>query len=178
MRTFINSLVILLFCSITQLFAKNALASQYLYLVNQIIPDKKDVAVFMSKDLVDKEKIKLERAAATFGLNITIYLIDSQRTIGRSLKKLDDNCSLIVYETPVLEEKSSKMFIISKCKEKGVPIISASEEYAKAGAFIGIIVDDKFKISQLFVNLQNHGDLAPKFTEEFSLALGVTNLIK
>jgi len=161
-----------------QSFARNATAAQYLYMVNKVIPEKKDVAVFMSNDLLETEKGKLERAAANFGLKVTIFIIDSPKTIGESLKKIEDNSVLVVYETEVLEEKSSKMFILSKCKERAIPVVSPSVEYAKSGAFIGIIVNEEHKMSQLLINLQNHSEFASKFTEEFNLALGVTELIK
>jgi ABC-type uncharacterized transport system substrate-binding protein len=161
-----------------QAIARNATAAQYLYMVNQIIPEKKNVAVFMSKELVETEKMKLERAATTFKLKVTVYIIESPRNIGESLKMIDENTALVVYETPVLQEKSSKMFIISKCKEKNIPIVTPSEEYVKSGAFIGIVVNEKLKVSQLLVNLQNYSQFAPKFTEEFTLALGVTEIIK
>ncbi|MCB0281020.1 MAG: hypothetical protein H6627_11680 [Calditrichae bacterium] len=178
MRAFLLFITVTVFCSASQLFAKNATAAQYLYMVNQIVPEKQNVAIFMAKDMVETEKVKLERAAATFKLNVTVYVIESARNIGESLKKIDDNTALVVYETPILQEKSSKMFIISKCKEKNIPVITPSEEYVKSGALVGIIVDDKFKMSQLLINLQNYAQFAPKFTEEFTLALGVTEIIK
>lgn len=161
-----------------QAFARNATAAQYLYMISKVIPEKKKVAIFMSKELVGKEKTKLERAAATFGLTATIYLIDNAKTIGTSLKKLTGNEALVVYETPVLSEKSSKMFILSKCKEKGIPVVSSSVDYAKAGAFIGIIVNEKFKLTELLINLQNHSDQSSKFTEEFNLSLGITQVLR
>lgn len=178
MRALSVLLITILFGSFGQVFARNATAAQYLYMVNKILPEKQNVAVFMSKDMVEKEKIKLERAAATFKLKVTIYIIESPRNIGESIKSIDENTALVVYETPVLEDKSSKMFIISKCKEKNIPIVTPSAEYVKAGAFVGIIVDEKFKMSQLMVNLQNYSQFESKFTEEFSLALGVTEIIK
>ncbi len=174
----IRLMVVIFMCLLTsQVFARNATAAQYLYMVSKVIPEKKNVAVFMSKDIVEKEKIKLERAAATFGITATIYLIDTAKTIGASLKKLNGDEALVVYETPVLDEKSSKMFILSKCKEKSIPVISPSEEYAKAGAFIGIIVNEKFKMSKLMINLQNHADQSSKFTEEFNSSLGITQVL-
>lgn len=178
MRALLLFITVTLFCSVSQLLAKNATAAQYLYMVNKIVPEKKNVAIFMSKEMVETEKVKLERAASTFDLSVTVYIIESPRNIGESLKKIDDSSALVVYETEILQEKSSKMFIISKCKEKNIPVITPSEEYVKAGALVGIIVDEKFKMSQLLINLQNYSQFAPKFTEEFTLALGVTELIK
>ena len=171
-------LIIVVILFVGQAFGRNATAAQYLYMVNKVVPEKTEVAVFMSKDMVDHEKQKLERAAATFKLKVTIYVIESQRTIGESLKSLNENTALVVYDTPLLADKSSKMFIISKCKEKNIPIISPSEDYAKAGALVGIIVDESFKMSRLLINLSNYSEIVPKFTEEFTLALGVTELIK
>lgn len=171
-------IVVFSFLFLGQVFGKNATAAQYLYMINKVIPERKTVAVFMSEDLVNKEKPKLERAAATFGITVTIYLIDNARTIGGSIKKLSSDDALVVYETPVLKEKSSKMFILSKCKEKGIPVISSSMDYAKSGAFIGIIVNDKFKMTELLINLQNHSDQSDKFTEEFNLSLGITQVLK
>jgi len=178
MNTIRLFVVILLYAFSGQLFARNATASQYLYMISKVIPEKKNVSIFMSKDLVDKEKPKLERAAVTFGLTVKIYLIDNARTIGSSLKKIESDNALVVYGSPVLDEKTSKMFILSKCKEKGIPVVSSNEEYAKAGAFIGIIVNEKFKMSQLLINLQNHADQSSKFTEEFNLSLGITQVLK
>jgi ABC-type uncharacterized transport system substrate-binding protein len=178
MRTLRLTILLLLVLSTSQLFARNATAAQYLYMISKVIPEKKKVAVFMSRDLVEKEKGKLQRAAATFGVTVTIYVIEGARSIGTSLKKLSGDDVLVVYETSVLVQKSSKMFILSKCKEKGIPVVSPSEEYAKAGAFIGIFVNEKFKMTGLIINLQNHADLAPKFTEEFNVSLGITEVLK
>lgn len=167
-----------IFTLVAQSYATNATAAQYLYMVSKVIPEKKNVAIFMSNELLGVEKGKLERAAANFALKITIYVIDSPKAIGESLKKIEDNSVLVVYETPVLDDKSSKMFILSKCKESGIPVVSSSVEYAKSGAFIGIIVNEKHKMAQLLINLQNYSEFASKFTEEFNLALGVTEVIK
>jgi len=169
---------VILLLTVGSSLAENATSAQYLYMVNKVLPEVKKAAVFMPPELVEAEKSKLQRAAAAFQIQVTIYPIESNRTIGENLKKVSDDEVLIVYDSPVLMEKSSRLYILKKCKERNIPVITSNEEYSKSGAFIGIIVDGEFKISQLLVNLQHYEQFASKFTEEFSLALGVTQIIR
>jgi len=178
MKLFKTLLILFLFAVSTQASAKDATAAQFLYMVNKILPEVKTVSVFLSSDQVDKAKTKLGRAGATFGLKVKIHLVDSQKDIGENLKSLSDNSVLLIFDTPMLMQKSSRMFIMSKCKERNIAVISSSADYSQSGAFLGLIVDDKFKMKDLLVNLQNYSRFADKFTDEFKLAMGVTKVFK
>ncbi len=169
---------LLILGAVTQGLAKDATAAQYLYIIKKVLPEVKTVSVFLSSDQVDKAKGKFARAGATFGFKVKIYLVDSQKNIGENLKNISNSSVLIVYDTPTLMKKSSRMFILSKCKEHNIAIITSSADYSASGAFLGVIVNDKFKIKDLLVNLQNYSRFASIFTDEFKLALGVTKVIR
>ena len=158
--------------------AKNATAAQFLYMINKILPEKKNVTIFMAKDILEKEKPKLERAAATFGMKVKIFLIENARSLGEGFKQVSDNDVLVVYENSVTTQKNSRLFILKKCKERNIPVVTPMASYSQSGAFLGIIVDDKFKMKDLLVNVQNYAQYAPKFTEEFNVANGITQVIK
>ncbi|HHM02471.1 MAG TPA: hypothetical protein ENJ15_05605 [Caldithrix abyssi] len=177
MRKLSLVLVLLMFLG-GPLWAKNATAAQYLYMVNKVLPEKKNVSIFLPSELLSKEKPKIERAAATFGIKVKIFLIETARSLGEGFKQLKDDEVLIVYESDVTSVKSSRLFILKKCKERNIPVVTPMAEYSKAGAFLGIIVNDKFKMQDLLVNVQNYAQYAPKFTEEFNVAIGVTQVIK
>ncbi|RMH64986.1 MAG: hypothetical protein D6677_03490 [Calditrichaeota bacterium] len=167
-----------LFVLVGSLSAKNATAAQFLYMINKILPEKKNVTIFMSPDVLDKEKPKLERAAATFGMKVKIFLVENARSLGEGFKQVGDDNVLVVYENSVTSQKSSKLFILKKCKERNIPVVTPMASYSESGAFLGIIVDEKFKMKDLLVNVQNYAEYAPKFTEEFNMAVGVTQVIK
>ncbi len=171
--------LILLFTFLSgQLWAKNATAAQFLYMVSKVLPEKKNVSIFLPAELLSREKPKIERAAATFGLKVKLFLIETARSLGEGFKQLKNDEVLIVYESDVTSVKSSRLFILKKCKERNIPVVTPMEEYSKAGAFLGIIVNEKFKMKDLLVNVQNYAEYAPKFTEEFNVAIGVTQVIK
>ncbi len=178
MRRFKVLLLTILVGFSTQSIAKDATAAQFLYMIHKILPEAKTVSVFLSSDQLDKAKTKLARAGATFGVKVKIYLVDTQKNIGENLKAIADNSVLVVYDTPTLMKKSSRMFILSKCKEHNIAVVTSSADYSKSGAFLGLIVDDKYKMKDFLVNLQNYSRFASKFTDEFKLALGVTKVFK
>ncbi len=159
--------------------ANDATASQYLYMVHKILPEQKNVAIFMSEEQALKEQKKLTRAAASFKLKVSIYLIADARDIGKNLKRIKDGEPLILYDSPALMSKSSRQFILTKCKEKNIPVFSASMEYVKSGAFVGIIMKDgSKKVDHVMVNLKNFNKYATTFTDKFNMALGISEVMK
>ncbi len=159
--------------------ASDATASQYLYMVHKILPEQKNVAIFMSGEQAQKEQKKLTRAAASFKLKVFIYLIADARDIGKNLKRIKDGEPLILYDSPALMSKSSMQFILIKCKENNIPVFSASMDYVKSGAFVGIIMkDNSKKVDHVMVNLKNFNKYTTTFTDKFNVALGIREVLK
>jgi len=46
--------------------------------------------------------------------------------IDKSLNKMNKNSLLFISESPILMDKSTRLFILSKCKEMNIQIITAS----------------------------------------------------
>ncbi len=154
-------------------------AAQYFYTAKKLMPEAMEISIFMSKDQLDVHKSKIERAATQFNLSPTIYVIESSKNIGQSINKMNDNGLLLIYETPELMDKSSRLFVLSKCKDKNIKIISSSLEYSQQGAFLGLITNDDKRIEHFIVNLKHSEPaLASIFTDEFISQVGVTEVIR
>jgi hypothetical protein len=168
--------ITILFSFLTSAFAKEATALQYFFLVKKIFPEKTEVSVFIDKDRLGEEKDKIARASAQTGLKALIFEVDDQKSIGQNLRQLADNQVLILYGSPVVEEKSSVMFILSKCKSKGVSIFTASRAYSESGALLGILNDEVG--AELVLNLKQNEQLATVFNENFIQEVGIKRVIR
>ena len=111
------------------------------------------------------------------GMKTKVFLISDARSIGKSIKELKDVDVLLVYNSPVLVNKKSRLFVLSKCKDRKIPIISSSEEYAASGAFIHLGKDENKK-TKIVINLKQSTYLAARFTDESTKKMGIAKLIR
>ncbi len=157
--------------------AKDVSSLQMMYVVKKVFPEAHEVALLIPKQYFDdKEKDKITRAAANTQIKVIVYAIEAYSDIGNALKNLGSQSLLMVNSSDILAESSSKLFILSKCKEKNISIIATSRDYAQSGALLGLFnVNDK---TQLILNLKHsRDDLKGRFTESFVQEMGIQEII-
>ncbi len=160
-----------------QLSAKEVTFLQYLYTIKQIFPDLTECSVLIDKSMVDAQKSKLERASAQMKVKVVVYPVKNNKDIGKSMKEVRDNSVLILFSSSLFENKSTKLFVLSKSKEKKIALVTSSKEYVDAGALIGLLPNEKNK-TDLVVNLKHSQYLAAKFTEDFVKTAGIKTVIQ
>jgi len=150
---------------------------QYFYSVKKVLPGTKTIGVFIDEGTYKNKETQIKRAAKQTNLQAKIYLITDTKSIGKYIKQLQDVDVLLVYTNPVLNQKSSRLFILSRTKSLNIPIVSSSEEYSNAGAFLYIFKGENQK-TQLVVNLKQTPYLANRFGEEATKKMGISKLIR
>ena len=148
---------------------------QLFYLVKQAFPDAQEVNIFISSDNLRDEKDKIARATVQFQLKAIVYEISSAADIGNSTKKLADNSVTILYDDKVFDNSKNKLYILSKCKEKQIPLVTSSMDYIQSGALLGYVVDAGQK--KIILNLTYYDHLKSKFSSEVVQQLGITEVI-
>jgi len=157
--------------------AKEANAMQLMYVVKKVFPETNDVALLIPKqNFDDNEKAHIARGAANAKLKVTVYAIDAHMDIGNAMKSLNDQSVLVVISSGILAESSSKLFLLSKCKERDISIIATSRDYAQSGALLGLVSENNR--TQLILNLKHsREELKGRFTESFVQELGIQEII-
>ena len=150
---------------------------QYFYTVKNILPETKNIGVFISEESYKTQEQQIKRASAQTGIKALVFIIKNARSIGKSIKQLNTNDALVIYDSPVLEKKSSRLFILSKTKDKKIPIITASKEYSDSGALICLGKDENNR-TQIILNLKQTEYLASKFTDESLQKLRISKIIR
>ena len=74
------------------------------------------------------------------GLSAKLYVISNTIDVGKRLRELPSKSILVVYQSDVLSKKSTqRLFILTKCKEHQIAVITSSAEYSELGALIGLV---------------------------------------
>ncbi len=175
-RIYLISVIFLLILS-QSASAKNITWLQYFFAVKKIFPETKEIAVFLPQSEQSSQKEAMAKAAAKIGVKIKLYLVDDARSIGNNLKLVPENSVLIIYDSPVLMDKSSRVYILSRCKEKNISVVTASKEYSDSGALVGLLRGDDGRL-KIVINLKFSPDLAAKFTPEFNQQAGVSKVLQ
>ncbi len=157
--------------------AQEVSSFQYFFIIKQIFPETKEVAVFISKGLLEKQKDFINRACAQQNLTAKVYIVNDTGDIGRNLKKIGDGSILLLFPDELYHKKSNKLYILSKCKEKKISLITSQPEFSESGALVGIF-KDKEKKADLVLNLKHSEHLNDKFTEEFVDQVGFSKVIR
>lgn len=166
-------LVLILLSSIPA-FAKVS-SMQLFYLVKQAFPEASEVNIFISKTNLADEKDKIARATVQFQLKALIYDIDNASDIGNGTKKLAENSILIVYDDEVFANKTNKLYILSKCKEKKISLVTSSMDYIQSGALLGYIEETSGK--KIILNITHYDHLKDMFTSDVLQKIGVAEVI-
>ena len=107
-----------------------------------------------------------------FNLKAKIYVIESTSAIGNAIKQINPNSLLVIFSSDILNQKSSILYILSKCKEKQILLLTSSLDYSEAGALLGLITDENQK-TKLIVNLTHSENLRAKFSQELLQQQGI-----
>lgn len=177
MKKRFSFLILQIFIFSSLAFGREVTLLQFFYTAKNVFPDVKEISIFLPAEQQAAEQPKIASAAAKMGLTVKLFLIDDAKSIGSNIKLLGNNTVLLVYDSPVLMEKSSRLFILSKSKEMQVPVITSSRDYSDSGALLGLFPDENNKL-KLIVNLQHSPYLSAKFTDEFNQKIGAAEVIR
>lgn len=157
--------------------AKEPSFLQYFYTIKNILPETKNIGVFISEEKYKDQEKQIKRASAQTGLKTLVFLIKDARSIGKSIKQLKTNDALVICDSPVLAKKASRLFILSKTKDKKIPVVTASKEYSDSGALLCLRKDENNR-TQIVINLKQTEYLASKFTDASVQKLGISKIIR
>ncbi len=170
-------LTIMLFILFQIGFAKEPSFLQYFFTVKNVLPETKNIGIFISEKQYKAQEKQIKRASAQTGIKALVFIIADARSIGKSIKELNSSDALVVCNSPILEKKSSRIFILSKTKDKKIPVITASKEYSDSGALLCLGKDENHR-TQIILNLKQTDYLASKFTDESVQKLGISKIIR
>ncbi len=171
------SILLLVFLLAHFASAKEPTFLQYFFSIKKVLPSAKTVALFIPGDVYQAQQQKIARAAKQSNLKVEVFQVSDTRSIGQQMKLLKEVDILLVYNTPLLTQKSSIMFILSKSKDKQIPVISASQDYVKSGALIGLLHDENNR-TELVLNLKHTPYLASHFTDDVLQKIRATQIIR
>lgn len=115
------------------IFAQDITSFQYMYIIKQVFPKTKEISIFISKDLLQTQQDLINRACAQQQFKAIIYEISNSGDIGRSLKQVGKNDVLLLFPSEVVSKKLNKLYILSKCKEKKISLVTSIPEYSDSG---------------------------------------------
>ncbi len=170
-------LVALVLTQLGNVFAQQPTFLQYFFSIKKVLPETKKVGVFIPESEFSVQKNKIAQASQRAGIKTKVFLIQDLKSIGKNIQNLSDIDILLIYNTPILMKKTSRMFIISKCKDKHIPIITSSEEYSKFGALLGLIKGEDGH-SKILLNLKLNPNLASVFTDDYVKKTGIFKRIQ
>lgn len=150
---------------------------QYFFTVKKILPETKTVGVFIDEATYSQKEVKIKRAATQSGVQVKVFLVTDRKSIGKFMKELQGVDVLLLSRNSVLDQKSSRIFILSRSKEMNIPVISSSQEYSKSGAFLYLYKDENHK-THMVVNLKQTPYLAHRFGDEEAKKMGISKLIR
>jgi len=176
MKTSLRSIMMVLAIVISA-FGKDVTYLQFFYTIKNVFPDVKEVAIFLPQDLQEQEQSKIASASVKMGVTAKLYLITDVQSIGNNTKLLNQKSVVLIYNAPILAEKSNRDFIIKKCAEMQIPVVTSSQDFVQAGALIGLLPDENNKL-KLIVNVQQYPQIASLFSAEFSQKVGVAEIIR
>jgi len=159
-----------------QVFADEVSPLQIFHLMKQVFPAQEKVAVFISDAQYTKLKDKINLAAMQNNVKAHVFIVESSGDIGTALNGLEKNSVLILFESRTLLNNTSKLYILSKCKEKQVPIVTTSKAYSDSGALVAVVKDQDDKLA-LTLNLKQNAHLKDLFTEELIAKIGFKDVI-
>ncbi len=168
---------ILLIFVVSNILAKDISSRQYFFTVKKIFPGTNNVNVFIQSSELEGMRDEIAFAATQAQLKVKIYSISDFKTIGASLRDLEKSSTLVIYPSAILTEKSSRLFILKKCKEKEIAVISSSQEYSDSGALLGILAKQGQK-TKLVLNLKHSEFLSSVFTPDYAKQVGISEVIR
>lgn len=158
------------------LFANGVTPLQIFYVVKQAFPEQEKVEVLISKEMFAEMEGSINRAAAHNHLKLQVFVVESPIGISDALSGLKPNSVLVLFESALMLNNTTKLYILSKCKEKQIAIVTSSKAYSDSGALIALIQDQTDKPT-LVLNLKQNEHLKNRFTQELIEKIGFQDVI-
>ena len=177
MKRLIATIISILLFQNLLIAANNPTPLQIFFIIKKVFPETQEVNLFIPNAVIADEQSKITRAAAQTQLKAKIFGIENATDIGKSLKKLEEGSILFILNSDIIQRKSTKLYILSKCKENKIALITSSSEYSNSGALIGIFKDENQK-TQIVLNLKHYDYFKSKFTDDFIQQAGIASVLK
>jgi ABC-type uncharacterized transport system substrate-binding protein len=157
------------------LFADDIGPMQFFYVTKQLFPTHDKVAVFVSKSQFNELEEKIKLSAAQNNLKAHVFIVESTGDIGAALNTIESNSVLVLFESRMLLSNTTKLYILSKCKEKQIAIITSSKSYSDSGALVAVTKEAE-KLS-LILNLKQNEHLKTVLTQDVIAKIGFNEVI-
>ena len=175
MKQYSFTAFLLILLAISALNGGSVNALHYFYLVHQVFPEVTDLYIMIDKDRLASEMSKIQSGSAQYSIKTSVYDAENQVDIGKAIRDMKENSYVVIYDDQIFLEKKNMMYILSKCTERQISIITSSREYIEAGALLGYIDDGGSK--KIVLNLKHYEHLKEKFTVEFIQKVGIHEVI-
>lgn len=158
------------------LYAKEVTPLQLLFTVKQAFPESREVSIMVTTDNMATAGESIKRAVASTQLKAKIYVIASSADIGSALGKVPEKSILVIFNSGILTDKKSKLFVLSKCKPKQIAIITSSKDYSESGALLGIVKEADE--TRMVLNLKHNQKYSAQFSDAVITKLGIQEVIR
>jgi len=158
------------------LMAREITPLQLLFMLKKAFPEQSQVDVLISRDQLALQKERIARAATQMKIKLMVHVLDTAAEVGGAMKTIADNSAIVVFDSAFLTQKSTKLYVLSKCQEKKVAIVTSSSAYSRSGALVGVYIDDAENV-KVALNLKKNLYLKDRFSEQVQKEMGVTDLI-
>lgn len=159
------------------LSAKEPTFLQYLYSAKQALPETEQVGIFITQSHYDAQKEDISKACKRTNLRAKVFVVSDMKSIGKNMKEIAGMDILLITQADVLNENASRLFILSKSKDKKIPLITSSDAYSKSGALLGLLPGEDGH-SRMVLNVKHTPYLAARFTEEYNKKAGIKETIQ
>lgn len=176
MKNFFFILLVFLFWN-NSIIAKDPTAMQTLFTVKQVFTDCSEVAIFISEAQYKEEEKSMQRASAITQIKPVIYYIKDAIEIGTNVRKLAEKIPLIIYNSDVISNSSTKMYILKNAKDKLIPVIALTNDYYISGGLLSLTINEEGKL-EINANLKSNTEYASLFTPETIEKLKIVNIIQ
>lgn len=157
-------------------FAKDVTPLQLFFLVKQAFPDKQELSILITKEQYKEQETKIKRATAQMKIKANVHMVSGSKDVGKALKKVVDNAIVVLFDSEALAKQATKLYVLSKCKEKGVALITTSKPYGDSGALLCIYIDEADKLT-ILLNIKKNLHQKDRFTEALVQKLGVSEVV-
>jgi hypothetical protein len=157
-------------------FSKDITPLQLLFVAKKVFAEKQKAYVMIDKKGFREFEEGLKRASVQMQVELQIYLIGGKADVGNAFKEIEDNSLLIIFDSAFLTESSTKLYVLSKCKDNRISIVTSSKHYGDSGALLTLF-NDELGNTKIQLNLQKNEDHKDRFTKELIENSGINEVL-
>ncbi len=177
MKKVVIALCLTLACgSSSILFGKDVTPLQLFFLVKQAFPDKQELAILITKEQYEEQETKIKRATVQMKIKAIIHMVSGSKDVGRALQKVADNAIVVLFDSEALTKQATRLYVLSKCKEKRISLVTTSKPYGESGALLCLYNDKADKLT-ILLNLKKNLHEKGRFTDALVQKLGVSEVV-